>query len=104
MTVYKIASATGLDTPKMEAAALNAPAHEPAAGRALVPLERAEHISVLRSARPEASFVAHLIATAELTPQTRSLRRATPATAQATYDRATVKDADGYGRMLSQIA
>src|SRR5664279_1729999 len=32
-----------------------------------------------------ADFVAHLIATAEYAPQTRSLRRATPADAQAAY-------------------
>ncbi len=104
MTVYKIAPATGPDTPEKDAAAVTAPPHEPVAARALVPLERAERASVLRSARPEASFVAHLIATAELTPQTRAFRQATPATAQATYDRTTVKSADGYGRVLSQIA
>jgi hypothetical protein len=32
-----------------------------------------------------ADFVTHLIATAEYAPQTRSLRRATPADAQAAY-------------------
>lgn len=36
-------------------------------------------------ARPDACFVAHLIATAELSPQTRSLRRAAPEDAQAAY-------------------
>jgi hypothetical protein len=37
------------------------------------------------AARPDASFVTHLIAMAELSPQTRSLRRAAPEDAQAAY-------------------
>ena len=36
-------------------------------------------------ARPDPSFVAQLIATAEQAPQTRSLRRASPADAQTAY-------------------
>lgn len=36
-------------------------------------------------ARPDPSFVTHLIAMAELSPQTRRLRRAAPADAQAAY-------------------
>jgi hypothetical protein len=35
--------------------------------------------------RPSSIFVTHLIATAALAPQTRSLRRATPADAQTAY-------------------
>jgi hypothetical protein len=35
--------------------------------------------------RPDASFVAHLIAMAEMSPQTRLLRRATPADVGAAY-------------------
>ncbi len=35
--------------------------------------------------RPDPCFVTQLIATAELAPQTRTLRRATPADAQAAY-------------------
>ena len=103
MTIYGIPPATGPNTPEKEAV-LNTSAPEPVIARALVPLERAEPISMLRSTRPEASFVAHLIAMAELAPQTRALRRANPAAAQATYDRAKVKGSDGYGRLLSQIA
>ena len=103
MTTYGITPATAPSTPKKEAA-LNAPAQEPVAARALVPLERAEPISVLRPVRPTASFITHLIAMAELAPQTRAARRASPAAGQATYDRATAKGADGYGRVLSQIA
>jgi hypothetical protein len=36
-------------------------------------------------ARPDPSFVTHLIAMAELSPQTRLLRRATPEDVQAAY-------------------
>ena len=36
-------------------------------------------------ARPDANFVAHLIATAERLPQTRQLRRAAPADALSVY-------------------
>jgi hypothetical protein len=35
--------------------------------------------------RPDPSFVAHLIAMAEMSPQTRMLRRAAPEDAQAAY-------------------
>jgi hypothetical protein len=35
--------------------------------------------------RPDPIFVTHLIATAEQVPQTRSLRRGTPADAQTAY-------------------
>jgi hypothetical protein len=38
-----------------------------------------------RMARPDASFVAHLIATAEQVPQTRTLRRAAIADVEAAY-------------------
>jgi hypothetical protein len=39
----------------------------------------------LAIARPDANFVAHLIATAERLPQTRELRRAAPADALSAY-------------------
>jgi hypothetical protein len=60
------------------------------ASTALVPIGRVqEHTSSLRhvSTRPDASFVTHLIATAEQAPQTRTLRRATPTDALAAYGR-----------------
>lgn len=46
---------------------------------ALVPVERPPDVprSYSSAARPDASFVAHLIAVASSTPQTRLLRRAT---------------------------
>lgn len=41
--------------------------------------------TIQRSARPDAAFVTHLIATANDAPQTRLLRRATPADAMTRY-------------------
>jgi hypothetical protein len=38
-----------------------------------------------RVARPDASFIAHLIATADQAPQTRELRRAAVADVEAAY-------------------
>jgi hypothetical protein len=54
---------------------------------ALVPLvQPAQWLPAhIRLPRPDPTFVAHLIATAEQVPQTRSLRRATAADAQAAY-------------------
>ncbi|NPU14464.1 hypothetical protein HL666_27205 [Bradyrhizobium sp. 83002] len=55
----------------------------------LVPLssatsrDRRGHVS--RAARPDAGFIAHLIATAEQLPQTRTLRRAAPADVHNAY-------------------
>ena len=77
---------------------------EPVASRAVVPVERVARTATRRPARPDASFVTHLIAMAEQTPQTRALRRATPSDARTVYDRATVRSADNAGRMLSQTA
>ena len=54
----------------------------------LVPMVTAAKWSQISSSRlslPNSTFVAHLIATAEHVPQTRSLRRATPADAQSAY-------------------
>jgi hypothetical protein len=63
---------------------------------ALVPIEPAQQTTSSRrhaSTRPDASFVAHLIATAEQAPQTRTLRRATPVDALAAYGRVTAQAA-----------
>jgi hypothetical protein len=51
--------------------------------------------SIRPLSRPSSIFVTHLIATAEQAPQTRSLRRATPADAQTAYqtNRRPVADA-----------
>jgi hypothetical protein len=47
-------------------------------GRALVPLSLPATAGPHRAFRPDARFVTHLIATASLAPQTRSLGRAAP--------------------------
>jgi hypothetical protein len=55
---------------------------------ALVPMVTAARWSQVSSSQrslPNSTFVAHLIATAEHVPQTRSLRRATPADALTAY-------------------
>jgi hypothetical protein len=55
---------------------------------ALVPVVTARRRPVSTAhgpTRPDAPFVAHLIAMAELSPQTRMLRRAAPAYVQAAY-------------------
>ena len=55
---------------------------------ALVPMVTAAQWSSISSSQlslSNSTFVAHLIATAEHVPQTRSLRRATPADAQSAY-------------------
>jgi hypothetical protein len=55
---------------------------------ALVPMVTAAKWSLVSSSQlslSNSTFVAHLIATAEHVPQTRSLRRATPADAQSAY-------------------
>jgi hypothetical protein len=67
-----------------------------ATSTALVPVSRVqERASPERHVptRPNASFVAHLIATAEQDPQTRTLRRATSADALAAYGRVTARAA-----------
>ena len=52
--------------------------------------------------QPNSTFVTHLIATAEQVPQTRILRRATPADAQTAY-RATQHQTQGAGIRPRQI-
>ncbi len=56
-----------------------------------------------RAARPDAAFVAHLIATAAQTPQTRALRRAAPAEALASYGGRTAAPSVRSG-MVTKIA
>jgi len=70
---------------------------------ALVPVIPTVHWSrVPDQQASRADFVAHLIATAEQAPQTRSLRRATPADAQTAY-RACQCQPAGAGSRTRQI-
>lgn len=105
MIVSKIASTTGPSSQaRQAAAAANPTAAEPVLSRALVPVEPPARMPELRSTRPDASFVTHLIAMAEQTPQTRTLRRATPADARAVYGRTATPRANCYGKALSRTA
>jgi hypothetical protein len=63
------------------------PTHVESACVALVPMLPTDEWSKGPQplSRPDSTFVTHLIATAEQAPQTRTLRRATPADAQAAY-------------------
>jgi hypothetical protein len=61
------------------------------ASMALVPLAEASSpgvVSSLHLNRPDPSFVTHLIATVQQSPQTRTLRRAATADVQAAYQAA----------------
>jgi hypothetical protein len=57
----------------------------PPACVALVPSAQWSQAPSRPLSRPSSIFITHLIATAEQAPQTRSLRRATPADAQTAY-------------------
>jgi hypothetical protein len=54
-------------------------------GRALIPLRPIAQADLAPRNRPEASFLAHLIATDRQVPQTRERRRGEPADAIAAY-------------------
>src|SRR3984893_5530167 len=66
----------------------------------VVPTIHWSHVPAQQTSR--ADFVTQLIATAEYAPQTRSLRRATPADAQAAHP-AHQRHADGAGIRTRQI-
>lgn len=102
MIVSRIIPATGRGS--RQPTAHNCPAEEPSASHAVVPLNQTIRRPALGSGRPDASFVAHLIAMADHAPQTRTLRRATPADARPIYDRAMALAANDHGKVLSQTA
>lgn len=79
--------------------------HQPSAARGIVAQETILRAPAPRSAtRPDAAFVTHLIAMAEQAPQTRPLRRDTPATARATYGAAAAQGMNYSGKTISQTA
>jgi hypothetical protein len=85
MPIAKINQATAV-APHQTPRAGDAPAKVTSV--ALVPVVTAPRRPVPAAhglTRPDPSFVAHLIAMAELSPQTRMLRRAAPADVQAAY-------------------
>jgi hypothetical protein len=64
-----------------------------APSRAVVAIPPIERAGPAPLNRPDASFVAHLIATAAGSPQTRSLRRATSDHARAAYGATVLRNA-----------
>jgi hypothetical protein len=62
-----------------------------ASSRALIPLQPATASDGELRTRPQADFLAHLIATDQKVPQTRERRRAEPADAIAAYTAASSK-------------
>jgi len=57
----------------------------------LVPVTQSVHWSPKLASRPDPTFVAQLIATADWAPQTRSLRRASLADAQTAYGASQIR-------------
>ncbi len=83
---------------------LAGPAGASASSRALVavlPAPSARPRDVAPSARPDAGFLAHLVATAQQAPQTRTRRRTEPADAGAIYAAAAAPRRET-GRLLSR--
>lgn len=85
MTISSIAPPIPLARYDAERETLAPATEAPAQSRALVPMGSAERAGAARIPRPDASFVAHLIVTAEQSPQTRVLRRAASQDASALY-------------------
>jgi hypothetical protein len=84
-----------------------APAPSGLSDNALVPVAATAQRSALAGqsrSLSEAPFLTHLIATAEQIPQTRTLRRATPAEAQAAYRSTPQKAAAVIGVRVRQKA
>jgi hypothetical protein len=81
-------AAAGTKAPAAGAYRRDASAPTLAGSRALVPLNASPvPVSCRPMLRPLPAFLAHLVATAQHAPQTRTLRRAAPAEAAAAYER-----------------
>jgi hypothetical protein len=76
-------SATSGPTPRRTDS--SQPAAKTETGRALIALAPAAHSDSAADHRPQAGFLAHLIATAQQLPQTRERRRAEPEQVIALY-------------------
>ena len=61
---------------------------------ALVPVTQAAHWSPRQAPRPDPTFIAQLIATADQAPQTRRLRRGSLADAQTAYGASQIRRRD----------
>ena len=69
----------------------------------LVPVTQSVRWSPRRAPRPDPTFVAQLIATADQAPQTRSLRRASLADAQTAYGASQIRRCDSGFRTRQTI-
>jgi hypothetical protein len=76
---------------------------KPAASRALVALSAAGRSDASLTARPQAGFLAHLIATDRQLPQARARRRAEPQDAIAAYGAVDAGEAARAGRTLVRV-
>jgi hypothetical protein len=92
------------DQPRDTGVPQSGTAGPPGPSRALVPLTLPATPDPGRAFRPDARFVTHLIATATLAPQTRSLRRATAEHVAVTYAGACSLPAAANGLALSLVA
>jgi hypothetical protein len=72
-------------------------------GTELVPVAQSVRWSPRRAPRPDPTFVAQLIATADQAPQTRSLRRASLADAQTAYGASQIRRCDSGFRTRQTI-
>ena len=69
----------------------------------LVPVTQAVHWSPRLAPRPDPTFVAQLIATADRAPQTCRLRRASPADVQTAYGASQIRRSDAGFRTRQTI-
>jgi hypothetical protein len=88
-------------SPRNAAAVASAP--ETASSRALIALQPIASADTGPHTRPQAGFLAHLIATDRKLPQTRERRRAEPAEAIAAYTAASAPTPSRTGRRLYRI-
>jgi hypothetical protein len=88
-------------SPRNAAAGVSAP--ETASSRALIALQPIANADTGPRARPQAGFLAHLIATDGKLPQTRERRRAEPAEAIAAYTATSAATPSRTGRRLYRV-
>ena len=75
----------------------------PVTHAALVPVTQAAHWSPRQAPRPDPTFIAQLIATADQAPQTRRLRRGSLADAQTAYGASQTRRRDAGFRTRQTI-
>ncbi len=96
-----IVSAVGRSPRNATSSPRKAPSTE--SSRALIPLEPVVSGDAPLRTRPQAAFLAHLIATREKLPQTRQRRRAEPQDVIAVYAAANAGPAAASGMTLSRL-